>query len=181
LEIGSAQYKRETPSMGHKEHKEKAKSSIKCFIITVSDTRTPQTDESGKVITELLKKNGHEITGYVILKDEPAVVREFVKNESLEEDVEVIIANGGTGISSRDSTFEAIDAALEKKLQGFGELFRYLSYKEIGSAAIMSRACAGVLNKKIIISIPGSENAVRLAMEKLILPEITHMVWEVKR
>ena len=167
--------------MGHKDHKEKAKSSVKCFIITVSDSRTPQTDESGKAISELLKKNGHEIIGYVILKDEPKIVQEFVKNESLEEDVEAIIVNGGTGISSRDSTFEAIDTALEKKLPGFGELFRHLSYKEIGAAAIMSRACAGVLNETIIISIPGSENAVRLAMEKLILPELAHMVWEVNR
>jgi len=167
--------------MGHKDHKEKAKSSVKCFIVTVSDSRTPQTDESGKTISELLKKNSHEITGYVILKDEPKIVLDFVKTESLEEDVQAIIVNGGTGISSRDSTFEAIDGALEKKLPGFGELFRYLSYKEIGSAAIMSRAGAGVLNKKIIVSIPGSENAVRLAMEKLILPELAHMVWEVNR
>ena len=167
--------------MGHKEHKEKAKKSVKCFIITVSDSRTPETDESGKAISEILKKHNHEIVGYVILKDEPKIVREFVKNESLEEDVEAIIINGGTGISSRDSTFEAIDSALEKRLPGFGELFRYLTFKEIGSPAIMSRACAGVLNKKIIVSIPGSKSAVRLAIEKLILPELAHMVWEVNR
>ena len=167
--------------MGHKDHKEKAKNIVKCFIITVSDSRTPQTDESGKAISELLKINNHEVVGHVILKDEPKIVQDFVKTESLEEDVQAIIVNGGTGISSRDSTFEAIDGALEKKLPGFGELFRYLSYKEIGSAAIMSRAGAGVLNKKIIVSIPGSENAVRLAMEKLILPELAHMVWEVNR
>ncbi len=167
--------------MGHKDHKEKAEKSVKCFIITVSDTRTPDTDESGKIISDILKNNSHNIIGYVILKDEPKVVCEFVRNESLEEDVEAIIINGGTGISSRDSTFEAIDSILEKRLTGFGELFRYLSYKEIGSSAIMSRACAGVLNKKIIISMPGSEGAVRLAMTKLILPELSHMVWEVNR
>ena len=167
--------------MGHKDHKEKAGKSVKCFIITVSDSRTPDTDESGKVISDVLKNNGHYITGYVILKDEPKVVCEYVRDEALEEDVEAIIINGGTGISSRDSTFEAIDSILEKRLTGFGELFRYLSYKEIGSSAIMSRACAGVLNKKIIISMPGSESAVRLAMSKLILPELSHMVWEVNR
>ena len=129
----------------------------------------------------MMKKEGNEVAGYVILKDEPKVVREFIKNKSLEEDIEVIIVNGGTGISTRDSTFEAIDSVLEKRLPGFGELFRYLSYKEIGSPAIMSRACAGILNKIIIISTPGSINAVKLAMKKLILPELAHLVWEVKR
>src|SRR4030066_57139 len=110
--------------MGHKDHKEKAEKSVKCFIITVSDSRTPDTDESGKVISDVLKNNGHYITGYVILKDEPKVVCEYVRDEALEEDVEAIIINGGTGISSRDSTFEAIDSILEKRLTGFGELFR---------------------------------------------------------
>src|SRR3989304_5478918 len=105
--------------MGHNDHKEKAKKSVKCFIITVSDTRTPENDESGKAISDMLKKKGNEIVGYVILKDEPNIVREFIKNESGENDVEAIITNGGTGISSRDSTFEAIDSVFEKKLPGF--------------------------------------------------------------
>ena len=117
--------------MGHKDHKEKAEKSVKCFIITVSDSRTPDTDESGKFISDILKINGHNVIGYVILKDEPNLVCEFARNESLEVDVEAIIINGGTGISSRDSTFEAVDAILEKRLTGFGELFRYLSYIEI--------------------------------------------------
>lgn len=167
--------------MGHKEHKEKAVKNVNCMVITVSDTRTEETDSSGKLILRLLKENGHIITGYKILKDVPVLIRDTVADAVTDNYIHAIIINGGTGISKRDTTFEAIENLFEKRLDGFGEIFRYLSHLEIGSAAIMSRASAGVCRGKIIISIPGSESAVKLAMEKLILPELGHIVWEINR
>ncbi|MFZ3064349.1 MAG: MogA/MoaB family molybdenum cofactor biosynthesis protein [Nitrospirota bacterium] len=167
--------------MGHKEHKEKAVKNVNCMVITVSDTRTEETDSSGKLIQSLLKENGHKIAHYKILKDVPVLIRDSVANAIVDNNLQAIIINGGTGISKRDTTFEAVDSLLEKRLEGFGELFRYLSFQEIGSAAIMSRASAGVYRGKIIISVPGSEPAVKLAMEKLILPELGHIVWEINR
>ena len=135
------------------------------MVITCSDTRTPETDTSGQLIQKLLKEQGHTITAYHLVKDEPAQ----------------IIITGGTGMSRRDSTFEAVDAMLEKRLDGFGEVFRYLTYQDIGSPAIMSRATAGIINGRVLFSTPGSENAVRLAMEKLILPELGHLVKELSK
>ncbi len=167
--------------MGHKEHKEKAVKNVNCMVITVSDTRTEETDSSGKLIQTLLKENGHIIADYKILQDVPVLIRDAVAEAITGKYIQAIIINGGTGISKRDTTFEAVDSLLEKRLEGFGEIFRYLSFQEIGSAAIMSRASAGVYKDKIIISIPGSESAVRLAMEKLILPELGHLIWEVNR
>ena len=166
--------------MGHKEHKEKAPVQTRCAVITVSDTRTEATDTSGKLIITMLEEKNHEITGYHIIKDEPKEIKSLLKSIDKEK-AEVIIINGGTGISGRDRTFEAISHVLEKTIDGFGEIFRYLSYREIGSSAIMSRAVAGVSKGRVIISIPGSENAVRLAMSKLMLPELGHMVFELKR
>lgn len=167
--------------MGHREHKEKAVKNVNCVVITVSDTRTEETDSSGKLIQTLLKENGHIITNYKILKDVPVLIRDTVANAITDNYLHAVIINGGTGVSKRDTTFEAVDSLLEKRLDGFGELFRYLSFQEIGSAAMMSRATAGVYRGKVIISIPGSESAVRLAMEKLILPELGHIVWEINR
>lgn len=166
--------------MGHKEHKEKAPARIRCAVITVSDTRTETTDTSGKSIITMLEEKNHEIAGYHIIKDEPKEIKSLLKSIDKEK-AEAVIINGGTGISGRDRTFEAISHVLEKTIDGFGEIFRYLSYQEIGSSAIMSRAVAGVSKGRVIISIPGSENAVRLAMSKLILPELGHMVFELKR
>ncbi len=157
------------------EHKEKGKKSIGCFVITVSDTRDEATDTSGQTIKQFLVDQGHQTTGYRIVKDEPAEI-EGLLNEALGGDADAVIVNGGTGISPRDGTFEVVNRFLEKKLDGFGELFRYLSYLDIGSAAIMSRAAAGTVRGKVLISLPGSKGAVTLAMEKLILPEIRHMV-----
>jgi molybdenum cofactor biosynthesis protein B len=167
--------------LGHKEHKEKAVKNVNCMVITVSDTRTEETDSSGKLIQSLLKENGHKIAHYKILKDVPVLIRDTVANAVTDNYIHAIIINGGTGISKRDTTFEAIENLFEKRLDGFGEIFRYLSHLEIGSAAIMSRASAGVCRGKIIISIPGSESAVKLAMEKLILPELGHIIWEINR
>jgi molybdenum cofactor biosynthesis protein B len=157
------------------EHKERAKRSVRCFIVTVSDTRDESTDTSGQAIKSYLTDDGHQIGGYRIVKDEPAHI-EAVLAEALSDDIDAVIVNGGTGIAPRDGTFEIVNRLFEKRLDGFGEVFRYLSYLDIGSAAIMSRASAGTARGKILISLPGSKGAVTLAMEKLILPEIRHMV-----
>ena len=158
------------------EHKEKGKKSIRCFVITVSDTRDETSDTSGQAIKQFLTDEGHQTTGYRIVKDEPLDIKALLEQALAQSDVDAVIVNGGTGISPRDGTFEVVDRFLEKKLDGFGELFRYLSYLDIGSAAIMSRAAAGTARGKVLISLPGSKGAVTLAMEKLILPEIRHMV-----
>lgn len=151
------------------------------MIITCSDTRTPDTDSSGTVIMSALKARSHAVVSYHLVKDDPAIIRRLVKQGAKDPNVQAIIVNGGTGISRRDSTFEAIDGLLEKRLDGFGEIFRYLSYKDIGSAAIMSRATAGLYKNTIVISIPGSEKAVRLAMDQLILNELGHMAKEMTK
>lgn len=151
------------------------------MVITCSDTRTPETDTSGALIMNTLREQGHMIAAYHVVKDEPSAIRKLIKQGAKNRQVQAIIVNGGTGISRRDSTFEAIDALLEKRLDGFGEIFRYLSYQDIGSAAIMSRATAGLYKGTIVISIPGSEKAALLAMDKLILNELGHMVREMSK
>jgi molybdenum cofactor biosynthesis protein B len=151
------------------------------MVITCSDTRTPDTDTSGQLIQRLLKEQGHTVAAYHLVKDEPSKIKAKIKAAVTNKKIQAIIINGGTGISRRDSTFEAVDAMLEKRLEGFGEIFRYLTYQEIGSPAIMSRATAGIIKGRILFSTPGSENAVRLAMEKLILPELGHLVKELTK
>ncbi len=163
------------------EHKARGPLSIGCGIITCSDTRTPETDKSGQLIREFLAKEGHRVDAYHVVKDEPADVQKLVQELGKNELLGAIIINGGTGISQRDSTFEAVDGLLEKRLVGFGEIFRYLSYKDIGSPAILSRATAGLYQGKVIFSIPGSSGAVRLAMEALIIPELPHIVGEMQK
>ena len=158
------------------EHKEKGKKSIRCFVITVSDTRDESSDTSDQTIKQFLTDEGHQTTGYRIVKDEPLDIKALLEQALSQNDVDAVIVNGGTGISPRDGTFEVVERFLEKKLDGFGELFRYLSYLDIGSAAIMSRAAAGTARGKVLVSLPGSKGAVTLAMEKLILPELRHMV-----
>jgi molybdenum cofactor biosynthesis protein B len=158
------------------EHKEKGKKSIRCFVMTVSDTRDETTDTSGQTIKKFLADEGHPVTGYQIVKDEAVQIETALNQALARADIDAVIVNGGTGIAPRDGTYEVVSRFLEKKLGGFGEIFRYLSYLDIGSAAIMSRAAAGSARGKILISLPGSKGAVTLAMEKLILPEIRHMV-----
>jgi molybdopterin adenylyltransferase len=162
--------------MSVEEHKAKGKRSINCFVVTVSDTRDESTDQSGQLIKSLLLGEQHQLVGYRIVKDEPAQIEALLRQALANEPVEAIIVNGGTGISPRDGTYEVIAGLLDKRLDGFGEIFRYLSYQDIGSAALMSRAVAGSAQGKILISLPGSKGAVSLAMEKLILPELRHMV-----
>jgi molybdenum cofactor biosynthesis protein B len=154
---------------------------VRAFVLTVSDTRTEQTDTGGRAIVELLSSAGHHVAPKVIVKDEPAEVAERVWQTARSGEVDVIVTTGGTGITSRDGTFEAIDRLLEKRLPGFGELFRMLSYSEIGSAAMMSRACAGTIGTVVVVALPGSESAVRLAMTKLLLPEIGHLVQQARK
>lgn len=151
------------------------------MVITCSDTRTPETDQSGALIMQSLKSAGHTVASYHLIRDEPSLIRKLIKQGAKHPSVQAIIINGGTGISPRDSTFEAVAGLLEKRLDGFGEVFRYLSFKEIGSAAILSRATAGLYKATVVISIPGSQNAVRLAMEQLILNELGHMVREMTK
>ncbi len=167
--------------MGHLEHKAQSPAVANCFIVTISDTRTEATDTSGRAIFDLLWAGGHQVAGRRIVKDEPDQVRAIISEQLDNPGVQVVITTGGTGITSRDTTFEAIDALLEKRLDGFGELFRFLSYQDIGSAAMLSRACAGLAKGKVIISLPGSENAVRLGMTRLVLPELGHLVREASR
>jgi molybdenum cofactor biosynthesis protein B len=158
------------------DHKAAAPPRAQVFVLTVSDTRTAANDSSGMAICALLEGAGHQVAGKAIEKDEPRRIAEVVRQQSAIGGIDAIITTGGTGLTSRDSTFEAIDALLTKRLPGFGELFRMLSYGEIGSAAMMSRASAGTIGKVVVISLPGSEAAVRLAMTKLVLPELSHLV-----
>jgi molybdenum cofactor biosynthesis protein B len=166
------------------EHKAQAPRSVRCFVLTVSDTRTENTDTSGRAIVELLSGSGHQVAGRAIAKDEPAQVRQAIERQLAEPPdtgAQVIITTGGTGITSRDTTYETVSALLEKRLDGFGELFRMLSFEQIGAAAMMSRATAGLAHGRIIVVLPGSEAAVRLAMERLLLPELGHLVQQASR
>ena len=152
---------------------------MRCFVLTISDTRTEENDISGDTVAGLLTTGGHEIGGRAIVKDNPGEVRVTVTGWA--PIAQAIITTGGTGISSRDSTYEAISSLFDKRLDGFGELFRSLSYPEIGSAAMLTRACAGTIGKTVIFCLPGSQEAVRLGMLKLILPELGHVVRELSR
>lgn len=170
--------------MGYAEHKDRVAhegpKSLPCGVITVSDTRTPETDVSGQQIVDQLVSAGHSIAKYTIVKDESEQIVQLIE-AFIAADCAVIILNGGTGIAKRDSTFEAVDSLLEKRLPGFGELFRMLSYEEIGPAAMLSRATAGTYRGALLFSLPGSPHAVDLALTKLIVPELSHLVWETVR
>jgi molybdenum cofactor biosynthesis protein B len=167
--------------LSHIDHRAHGPASVACFVLTVSDTRSADTDTSGRAIRELLTAAGHGVAGHAIVRDEPTQVRDQVLAHCKDTATQVIITTGGTGITSRDGTYEAVDGLLEKRLHGFGELFRMLSFQEIGSAAMMSRATAGTVQGKVIFVLPGSENAVRLAMTRLIIPELTHVVQQVSK
>jgi molybdopterin adenylyltransferase len=162
---------------------------VRCAVLTVSDTRTEANDTGGSAIVTLLAEHGHEVMFKQIVRDEPDQVRALIagwiegndRTDDRDRTVQAIITTGGTGISSRDRTYEAVTSLLDKQLDGFGELFRMLSFQEIGAGAMLSRACAGVARGRIVICLPGSEHAVRLAMTRLILPELGHLVREISR
>ena len=163
-------------------HPDLAQIGINCAVITVSDTRTPTTDTSGATIQQLLQHAGHTIGMYRIIPDEPTQIRaELDTAADLQPPLQALIFNGGTGISPRDTTYDAIASALTKTLPGFGEIFRCLSYQDIGSRAIATRAIAGTYKQLLVFSLPGSSGAVRLGIEKLILPELIHLVTQLNK
>jgi molybdenum cofactor biosynthesis protein B len=151
-------------------HRESAPDCVRVAVLTISDTRTPETDTGGDTIEELMRNAGHEIV-------ERAIVRDLLARP----DLDAVITTGGTGISARDTTYEVVDGMLEKRLDGFGEIFRMLSYEEIGAAALLSRCVAGAVGTKFLACLPGSRNAVRLAVKKLLVPEIAHVVFELSK
>ncbi len=163
------------------EHKATAPRAIGCFVLTISDSKTPETDTSGALIRERLTGAGHTVVGHAIVRDEPTEVAAVIRKGCGDPAVEAFILTGGTGVTSRDSTFEAVEALLDKRLTGFGELFRMLSYAQVGAAAMLSRAQGGVVQGLALFSLPGSPNACRLALDKLILPELGHVLREVRR
>ena len=167
--------------MSHVAHRKASPATTRCFVATISDTRTDQNDTGGTAIVELLAGDGHEVLGKTIVPDDPERIRALLDSTLADPSVQVVITTGGTGISARDGTYEVVTDMIDKRIEGFGELFRALSYEEIGPAAMLSRACAGTARGKVLISVPGSENAVRLAMTKLILPELGHLVREASK
>jgi molybdenum cofactor biosynthesis protein B len=168
--------------MSSAEHKSIAaqQGPVPIAIVTVSDSRTPDTDVNAAYLREQIAAAGHHVAAYRLIKDEPDQVAS-VLDELAASQARVILFNGGTGISPRDRTFDVLSRKLEKTLPGFGELFRMLSYEQVGAAAMLSRATAGVYRQKVIVSTPGSPAAVQLAWEKLIAPELAHLAWEVVR
>ena len=157
------------------EHEKHARKNLKIGVITASDSRTPETDQSGKLIRTMLEAAGHRVDYYEIVRDDREKISAALVNNL--ENLDAIIVNGGTGITARDNTTEVVTSLLDKELEGFGELFRMLSFNEIGAAAMMSRAIAGVRHGKFIAAIPGSTDACRLAMEKLLLPQLGHITY----
>jgi molybdenum cofactor biosynthesis protein B len=167
------------PTEGAEAHRAAAPESVRCAVLTVSDTRTRETDTSGELIRDTLSLAGHKVVDYQIVPDEPEQISEIIAAWIARDDVQVVLSNGGTGIAARDTTYDAIAGMLEKRIDGFGELFRMLSWQEVGAAAMLSRAVAGVAGDTLIIAMPGSIKAVRLALTKLIIPELGHLVYEI--
>ena len=163
------------------QHREAAPETVRVAVLTISDTRTPETDTGGDIIDEAVRGGGHEVVARGIVRDEASAIRTNLVELLARSDVDAVITTGGTGISARDTTYEVVERMVEKKLDGFGELFRMLSYEEIGAAALLSRAVAGAVGSKLVACLPGSRNAVRLGMEKLLLPEMAHIVFELRK
>ncbi|CAN5724275.1 molybdenum cofactor biosynthesis protein MoaB [soil metagenome] len=163
------------------QHREAAPDHVRIATLTISDTRTPEDDTGGDKIQELLEEAGHEIVAREIVRDDVAQIQTTLVQLLARGDVDAVVTTGGTGISARDTTYEVVERMLDKKLDGFGEIFRVLSYEEIGAAAILSRATAGAVSNKFLACLPGSRNAVRLAVEKLLVPEIAHIVFELRK
>ncbi|MFQ5878152.1 MAG: molybdenum cofactor biosynthesis protein B [Acidobacteriota bacterium] len=161
--------------MGHREHRRRGARRVPCAVVTVSDSRDEATDRSGTFIRDALRRAGHPLADYRILRDEPRLIRRHLVSLARRARVRVVVISGGTGVARRDTTYEAVAGLLEKTIDGFGEIFRMLSFRRIGAAAMLSRAVAGIYRGMVVFSVPGSEPAVRLAMERLILPELTHL------
>lgn len=164
------------------QHRSEGPSTVSCMIITVSDTRNKETDTSGQLMNSLLQEAGYSIIKYVIVKDDYDGVRELIYEAASNESIEAVLLTGGTGISPRDTTYEAVSSILDRELPGFGEIFRFLSFTEdIGSAAMMSRATAGTVGNTAVFSMPGSTGAVKLALERIIIPELRHVIRELHK
>lgn len=162
--------------MGHREHHRRGARSVPCAVVTVSDTRDETTDKSGRLIRRVLARAGHPVVDYRILRDDPRAIARHLRGLARRRSAaRVVVISGGTGLAPRDRTYEAISGLLEKRLDGFGEIFRTLSFRRIGPSAMLSRAVAGTWRGRMIFSLPGSEPAVRLALSRLILPEIRHI------
>ena len=162
--------------MAVEDHKAGPVLSLGCSVVTVSDTRTAAEDKSGARIREMLEAAGHSVTAYAIVPDDPAVVRDTVRTDARRDEVDAVVLSGGTGVAPRDNTVEAVGAIFTRRIDGFGELFRMLSYEEIGSAAMMSRAVGGLVGETAVFALPGSTAGCELALSKLILPELVHIV-----
>ena len=162
-------------------HRESAPEKVRLAVLTISDTRTPETDTGGDTVQEIMEGAGHEVVERAIVRDEVSGIHSRLVDLLARPDVDAIVTTGGTGISGRDTTYEVVDRMLNKRLDGFGEIFRMLSYEEIGAAAFLSRAVAGAVGAKFVACLPGSRNAVRLAAEKLLAPEISHVVFELRK
>ncbi len=167
--------------MGYEDHKHLSPQNVTCAVIIVSDSRTEKTDESGKYLKEALTSAGHSVITFSLLKNDPESIRERLGDLLHSPEVQAVVISGGTGVSRKDITIETVMPMFEKRLPGFGELFRHLTYQEIGTGSILSRATAGVAMGKVVICLPGSLKAVKLALEKVILPEIGHLVREASR
>ncbi len=163
------------------QHRDEAPQVVGCAVITVSDTRSLQTDTGGQTAVDLLRGAGHQVLLREIIPDEPQPMHELLTTLRDRDDIEAVLMTGGTGLGSRDQTYETVGRLIDKPLPGYGELFRMLSYEEIGTAAMLSRATGGLAGRTVVLTMPGSRAAVRLAVEKIILPELGHMVREARR
>lgn len=167
--------------MGHHEHERLAQISLRVGVMNFSDTRDESNDKSGAILKEILVAAGHLIAGYRIVREDPQLMRQALEKWLAASEFDAIITSGGTGLTVRDSSVEVARSLFNKEMEGFGELFRWLSFQQIGAAAMLSRACAGVVADKMLICIPGSSKAVRLAAARLIVPQLPHMLWEIRR
>jgi molybdenum cofactor biosynthesis protein B len=163
------------------EHRRDQRAEAVCALLVTSDVRGPETDETGKVAIRVLEEAGHTVAAHVIVGNDAAKIRDAVQGFLDDDRVQVIITSGGTGISRKDGTVDAVIPILEKRMEGFGELFRRLSHEEVGSAAMMSRATAGVARGKLVFCLPGSRGAMELGLKEIILPSLGHMLWELNR
>lgn len=163
------------------QHRCESPKTVRCAVVTISDTRTLENDRGGELIVQMLSAAGHQVSARHIVRDDPRDIEPLVRKLADPDATDTVLMTGGTGVAARDQTFETVSSLLTKSMPGYGELFRMLSYSDIGAAAMLSRAVGGVLNKVVVLTMPGSVAAVRLAMEKLIVPEIGHLVFEARK
>lgn len=163
------------------EHRRDQRAEAVCALLVTSDVRRPETDETGRMAIRLLEEAGHSVTAYMIVSNDAAQIQKALRGFLGDKQIQVVITSGGTGIGSKDNTVDAVTAFLDKRVEGFGELFRRLSYDEVGHAALISRATAGVAKGKLVFCLPGSRGAMELALSQIILPALGHMLWELSR